>query len=94
MKKNYLVIAAIAMGCTAICVAGITAGAALAADRATSTFAVPTDAAEYDRWCNTWSKPGHLYFHYNRGKDEYGNFLLPGVLCLLYRYYQYLACRI
>lgn len=81
MKKNYLVIAAIAMGCTAICAAGITAGAALAADRATSTFAVPSDPAEYDQWCNSWSKPGHLYFHYKRkgdsGYNKYALWLWP-----------------
>ena len=23
----------------------------------------------YDAWTNEWSRPGHLYFHYNRGKD-------------------------
>ena len=23
---------------------------------------------EYDSWANSWSKPGHLYFHYNRGE--------------------------
>jgi len=30
----------------------------------------------YDDWVNTWSKPGHLYFHYNRGVNatDYSNY--------------------
>ncbi len=32
---------------------------------------------KYDAWCNTFSKPNHLYFHYNRGdKKGYENFCL------------------
>ena len=32
---------------------------------------------EYDEWLNSWSKPGHLYFHYNRGdKGGYENYCL------------------
>ena len=35
------------------------------------------DENEYDAWLNTWSKPGHLYFHYNRGdKGGYNNYCL------------------
>ena len=35
------------------------------------------DNDEYDAWLNTWSKPGHLYFHYNRGtKGGYDNYCL------------------
>ena len=35
------------------------------------------DQDEYDHWLNTWSKPGHLYFHYNRGdKGGYENYCL------------------
>ena len=35
------------------------------------------DKDEYDDWANTWSKPGHLYFHYNRGdKKGYENYCL------------------
>lgn len=31
----------------------------------------------YDAWCNSFSKPGHLYFHYNRGdKKGYEDFCL------------------
>lgn len=30
---------------------------------------------EYEDWVNSWSKPGHLYIHYNRGdKGGYDNF--------------------
>ena len=32
---------------------------------------------EYDTWLNSWSKPDHLYFHYNRGdKGGYDNYCL------------------
>lgn len=33
---------------------------------------------EYDSWANSWSKPGHLYFHYYRGADaqDYNNYAL------------------
>ncbi len=32
---------------------------------------------KYDAWCNSFSKPGHLYFHYNRGdKKGYEDFCL------------------
>ena len=35
------------------------------------------DKDEYDEWANSWSKPGHLYFHYNRGdKKGYENYCL------------------
>lgn len=35
------------------------------------------DNDEYDEWLNSWSKPGHLYFHYNRGdKGGYDNYCL------------------
>jgi len=37
----------------------------------------PENAEEYDAWLNSWSKPGHLYFHYNRGdKGGYENYCL------------------
>ncbi len=32
---------------------------------------------QYDAWCNSFSKPNHLYFHYNRGdKGQYEDFCL------------------
>ena len=35
------------------------------------------DEDEYDLWLDSWSKPGHLYFHYNRGdKGGYDNYCL------------------
>ena len=35
------------------------------------------DPDEYDKWLNSISKPGHLYFHYNRGsKGNYENYCL------------------
>ena len=38
---------------------------------------IDIDVNEYDDWANTWSKPGHLYFHYNRGeKKGYENYCL------------------
>ena len=38
---------------------------------------VDIDVNEYDDWANSWSKPGHLYFHYNRGdKKGYENYCL------------------
>ena len=38
---------------------------------------VPESGEEYDAWLNSWSKPGHLYFHYNRGdKRGYENYCL------------------
>ena len=42
----------------------------------TSIIDVP-DGDEYDAWLNSWSEPGHLYFHYNRGtKGGYDNYCL------------------
>lgn len=48
-----------------------------------TTPIVPTSGSstltpdEYDSWLNSWSKPGHLYFHYNRGnKFGYENYCL------------------
>ena len=33
------------------------------------------DPDAYDAWLNSWSQPGHLYFHYNRGdKGGYENY--------------------
>ena len=35
----------------------------------------PTDVEQYDAWLNSWSKPNHLYVHYNRGeKNDYDQF--------------------
>ena len=41
------------------------------------TVAPVEDQDEYDQWLNSWSQPGHLYFHYNRGdKGGYENYCL------------------
>ena len=38
---------------------------------------VDIDEDKYDEWANSWSKPGHMYFHYNRGnKFGYENYCL------------------
>lgn len=38
---------------------------------------IDIDTDTYDEWANSWSKPGHLYFHYNRGdKFGYDNYCL------------------
>lgn len=38
---------------------------------------IPDGGDEYDAWANSWSKPGHIYFHYDRGdKNDYDNFCL------------------
>ena len=36
------------------------------------------DDDKYDEWVEKWSKPNHLYFHYNRGEgaDDYNNYCL------------------
>ena len=38
----------------------------------------PLTGDQYDYWCNSWSQPGHIYFHYNRGegKADYNEFCL------------------
>ncbi len=76
-NKNYLVIAAIAVGCTAFCSTGITAGLVWASrDKVVRTSSSMTPA-EYNAWCDEWSEDGHLYFHYNRGdKGEYDKYAL------------------
>ena len=42
-----------------------------------TSIAPVEDGDEYDAWLNSWSQPGHLYFHYNRGdKGGYENYCL------------------
>ncbi|MDY4849184.1 MAG: alpha-amylase family glycosyl hydrolase [Bacilli bacterium] len=42
-----------------------------------SSYDEPDDPTKYDQWLNSWSKPGHVYFHYNRGsKGGYENYCL------------------
>lgn len=43
----------------------------------TSDIQPSDEGDEYDAWLNSWSQPGHLYFHYNRGdKGGYDNYCL------------------
>ena len=43
----------------------------------TNAASAPSGGDEYDNWANSWSKPGHIYFHYDRGdKNDYDNFCL------------------
>ena len=40
-----------------------------------ASVTAPEDAEQYDYWLNSWSKPDHLYVHYNRGdKTDYDKF--------------------
>ena len=45
---------------------------------ASSASTIPVeDLDAYEDWLNSWSKPDHLYFHYNRGaKGGYDNYCL------------------
>ena len=75
-NKNYLLIAALAVACTAVCSTGITAAIVFAKQDYNPDTAALTPE-QYDQWTDTWSKPGHLYFHYNRGdKQGYENYAL------------------
>ena len=82
MRKKILLFSALGtlvLGmsvCTALGVSSFNKKAdAFSSTRAT---AVPTEGDAYDSWCNSWSKPGHIYFHYNRGaeKSDYNEFCL------------------
>ena len=43
----------------------------------TNAASAPEGGDEYDNWTNSWSKPGHIYVHYDRGeKNDYDNFCL------------------
>ena len=57
---------------------GTTSSPTTSGDQSTSGTILPVDDGdEYDAWANSWSKPGHLYFHYNRGdKLGYENYCL------------------
>lgn len=43
---------------------------------AANALVPPSDVEEYDAWLNSWSKPNHIYIHYNRGenKNDYDQF--------------------
>lgn len=78
MKKKILLISVIST-----LVLGVTAalginGALSHGDVVSAGNSAPVDGDEYDAWSNGWSKPGHVYFHYNRGagKTDYNEFCL------------------
>ena len=77
MKKKIILFSALGsliIGATAAAVVGLTTpkkGDVFS----TRALTAPTDAEEYDAWLNSWSKPNHLYVHYNRGdKNDYEAF--------------------
>ena len=77
MKKKIFLISALGsliVAVAATCALGI--GSLIKADAFSHrALSVPTDVEEYDAWLNSWSKPDHLYVHYNRGdKDDYDKF--------------------
>ena len=77
MKKKIFLISALGsliVAVAATCALGI--GSLIKADAFPHrALSVPTDVEEYDAWLNSWSKPDHLYVHYNRGdKDDYDKF--------------------
>ena len=50
---------------------------ASSADQQEGSVVIIEDNDEYDEWLDSWSQPGHLYFHYNRGnKGGYSNYCL------------------
>ena len=78
MRKKILVFSALG---TLVFGLSVCAGIGISATENARIFNVragittPTDVEEYDAWLNSWSKPDHLYIHYNRGeKNDYENF--------------------
>ena len=52
-------------------------GSASASSKEQGSVVIIDDDDEYDEWLDSWSQPGHLYFHYNRGnKGGYDNYCL------------------
>lgn len=76
MKKKILLISVVSA-----LIVGVTATLGvinIVPERGIKTSALdkaPDGGDEYDYWLNKWSKPGHLYVHYNRGdKNDYDQF--------------------
>ena len=78
MKKKILlisVVSALIVGVTATL--GIINVVPERGIKTSALEAAPAGGDEYDYWLNKWSKPGHVYFHYNRGdKNDYDKFCL------------------
>ncbi|MCQ3035707.1 MAG: alpha-amylase family glycosyl hydrolase [Bacilli bacterium] len=77
-KKKLLFIPILAMLLTS-CGGGNTPTTGETSAKPTTSGSVPEiDPEDYDAWTDTWSKPNHLYFHYNRGEGatDYDNYCL------------------
>jgi len=76
MRKKILLFSALGTLVLGVC-AGIGISATKKADVFSTRASItpPTDGDAYDAWLNSWSKPNHLYVHYNRGdKNDYNQF--------------------
>ena len=78
-KKRLLLLATLPM----LALAGCTIGQkekeeTTPEEPATNPDTENLDGDDYDAWANSWSKPGHVYFHYNRGSsaNDYTNYCL------------------
>ena len=78
MRKKILLFSALG---TLVLGMSVCAGIGISATKKAEVFPTrasitpPTDVEEYDAWLNSWSKPNHLYVHYNRGdKNDYDQF--------------------
>ena len=78
MKKTILSLALLPLllsACSGNGQQGSGSGSNTSGDTSGTIIDIDTDV--YDDWANSWSKPGHLYFHYNRGKKfGYENYCL------------------
>lgn len=78
MRKKILLFSALG---TLVLGMSVCAGIGISASKKADVFPTrasitpPTDVEEYDAWLNSWSKPDHMYVHYNRGdKNDYNDF--------------------
>ena len=78
MRKKILLFSALGtlvLGISVCAGVGISSSKDNAIFSTRASIAAPTDVEEYDAWLNSWSKPNHLYVHYNRGdKNDYDQF--------------------
>ena len=76
MKKKIILFSALGsliVGAAASAAIGL--GSLIRAEALSRALTAPTDVEQYDAWLNSWSKPNHLYVHYNRGdKNDYDQF--------------------
>ncbi len=79
MKRKIILFSALGTLITGMTVCAATGVASFkkqtVAFSSTRAVVAPTDVEDYDAWLNSWSKPNHLYVHYNRGdKNDYDQF--------------------